>query len=249
MKQFIFHHSYFILHHFIFHHSITVAFQSKTYRSTLFQSFKAIDAGEFGQVVRYYERHKKDVLKLDFDEYFEIKVAYTRALFEMGEYQKHILMADSVIETSILENLSMVNGQEIFQSMLFKKAASHYNLLEYKKAIHVLRELLKIEPKSYENARFLEQCLRKDKPKIARDTRAVAIFLFLSAALTISIEMLFVRNFSIDLVPFIEISRNIMFGLGLFILLIGSFWHRWTCYNEVQKFIIDIKRNKIQRLS
>ena len=205
-------------------------------------------SSDLKQVVRYYERHEKEILKLDFDEYFEMQVAYTNGLFEISEYRRHILMADIVIETSIVENISTVNGQEIFESMLFKKAASHYNLLEYKKAIHVLRELLKIEPNNQENARFLEHCFREDQPQIARHARAIAVALFLSAALTISIEMLYARNFSTDLVPFIEMSRNIMFGLGMFILLFGTFWHRWTCYNKVQKFIKEVKQNKMLRL-
>ena len=239
------------IHHsissFVFHHSKTVAFQSKTYRSSLFQSFKAIDAGEFRQVVRYYERHEKEILRLDFEEYFEILIAYCHALFETSEYQKHILTANIVIETSIMENIPVVNGQEIFQSMLFRKAASHYNLLEYKKAIHVLRELLKIEPNNQDNARFLEQCLREDKPQIARKARAIAIFLFLTAALTVSIEVLFIRNFYPQFAQYIEFLRNFMFCLGLIILFCGTFWHRWTCYDEVQKFIQEIKQNKRQR--
>lgn len=224
-----------------------MSFQSKTYRSSLFQSFKAIDAGEFRQVVRYYERNEKAILQLDFDEYFEIFIAYTNALFEISDYRKHILMADVVIETSIVENISIVNGQEIFQSMLFRKAASHYNLLEYRKAIHVLRELLKIEPNNQDNARFLEQCLREEKPQLVRHARAIAIILFLSAALTVSIEVLIVRNFYPSWASIIEISRNSMFCLGLFILLGGILLHRWKCFSEVQRFIAEVKQNKIKR--
>ena len=226
-----------------------MSFQSKTYRSSLFQSFKAIDAGEFRQVMRYYERNEKAILQLDFEEYFEMLVAYTTALFETSEYQKHILMADVVIETSIIENISIVNGHEIFKSTLFRKAASHYNLFEYEKAIHVLRELLKIEPNNQDNARFLEQCLREHKPQIARHSRAIAILLFLLAALTISIEVLIVRNFYPDFASYIELSRNIMFFLGISILLGGAFWHRWKCYNEVQQFVKSVKGKKKQNQS
>lgn len=224
-----------------------MSFQSKTYQSSLFKNFKAISAGEFRQIMWYYERHQKAILALDFEEYFEILVTYTHALFEVAEYQKHIKMADLVIETSIIENIKYVNGQEIFKAMLFRKAASHYNLFEYKKAIHVLRELLKIEPNDHENMLFLEKCLRKDKPQIVRNTRAIAILLFLVSALTISIEVLLVRNFYPDWVAYIELSRNIMFGFGLFILVGGLIWHRWQSFNEVQKFIEEVKKNKTNR--
>lgn len=171
-------------------------------------------------------------------------VAYTHALFEISEYRKHILLADIVIETSIIENINYVNGQEVFQSMLFKKAASHYNLYEYKKAIHVLRELLKIEPNNRENMQFLEQCMRDDQPQIAYQTRAIAVFLFLAAALTVSVEVLVIRNFYPEWGYHIELTRNIMFITGLLILIVGSIWHRWTCFDAVQKFIHEVKKSK-----
>jgi hypothetical protein len=94
---------------------------------------------------------------------------------------------------------------------------------------------------------FLEKCLRKDKPQIVRNTRAIAILLFLVSALTISVEVLLVRNFYPDFVSDIELSRNIMFGFGLFVLVGGLIWHRWQSFNEVQKFIEEVKKSKVNR--
>ena len=219
-------------------------FQAKTYHSSMFRNFKAIDAGEFRQVVRYYERNEKAILQLEFEEYFEMLIAYTNALFEISEYQKHILMANAVIEISIMENIQIVNGKEIFKTMLFRKAASHHNLFEYGKAIHVLRELLKIEPNNTENALFLEQCLRNEQPQLVRRTRAVAIFLFLLSALTVSIEVLLVRSFYPESAHGIELSRNLMFCLGFCILAGGVIWQRWHSHNDVQKFIQEVKKTK-----
>ena len=224
-----------------------MSFQSKTYQSSLFKSFKAIGAGEFRQVVWYYERNQKAILALEFDEYFEMLVVYTNALFEISEYQKHIRLADLVIETSIIENINFVNGQEIFKSMLFKKAASHYNLFEYQKAIHVLRELLKIEPDNAHNIQFLEKCLREERPQIMRHAKAIAILLFLVSALTVSVEVLVVRHFFPDFSYQVEIVRNIMFCTGLFVLLSGLIWHRLRSHQEVQKFIQTVKKSKIEQ--
>lgn len=210
----------------------------------MFKNFKAIDTGEFRQVVWYYERHQKAILALEFEEYFEMLVAYTHALFQVNEYKKHLEMADIVIEISIIENINYVNGEEIFKRILFQKAASHYNILEYKKAIHVLRELLKIEPDNYENRLFLEKCLRDNKPEIIRLTRAVGVFLFLFSAFTISIEVLVVRNFYPEFTYFIEIFRNTAFGLGLLTLLGGIIWDRWWSFREVRRFVQEAKKRK-----
>jgi hypothetical protein len=81
-----------------------------------------------------------------------------------------------------------------------------------------------------------------------RHARAIAILLFLISAFTVSIEVLIVRNFYPEFVYLIELSRNVMFGMGVFVLLSGLIWHRWQSFNEVQKFIQQIKKDKNNRV-
>ena len=59
-----------------------------------------------------------------FEEYFEILTSYVNALFEAGAYQKHALMADVVIEASIINNVRVYQGIALFEktlSNLFKE--------------------------------------------------------------------------------------------------------------------------------
>jgi hypothetical protein len=226
-----------------------MTFPSKTYHSQLYRNFRAIDAGNFRQIMRFYEKHEKAILQLSFSEYFDMLVAYTNALFEIGAYRKHILMADVVIETVIIENVDGENGQDIFRLMLFRKAASHYNLLEYRPAIYVLTELLKINPDETDTAHFLERCLRDERPQLVRHTRATAIFLFLMSTLIIFVEVLFVRHFYPDLTPLLEISRNTVFVLGLVTLIVGAVLHRYLSRRQVHDLIKQIKKQKRERAS
>jgi tetratricopeptide (TPR) repeat protein len=218
--------------------------QPQTYYSQLYQNFRAIEAGEFRKLVHFYERNEKEILKLEFQEYFELLVTYTNALFEIAAYQRHLLMADVVIEISFMENITEIGGQEIFRSTLFQKAASYYNLVDFPKAIHVLTELIKIEPNDHEVAEFLERCIRKSRPQLIRHTRAIAIFLFLATALIISVEALIVRNFYLDYVSLFELTRNCTLILGVFILVTGALAQRLRAKSEVVKLVNSIKKIK-----
>jgi tetratricopeptide (TPR) repeat protein len=218
--------------------------QSQTYYSPLYRNFRAIEAGEFRKIVYFYERNEKEILKLDFEEYFELLVNYTQALFEIAAYQKHLLMADVVIETSFSENITAIGGQEIFRSTLFQKAASHYNLFEFPKAIHVLSELIKIDPTDKNVSEFLERCLRKNRPQLIRRSRAIAVFLFLATALIISIEALIVRNFFTNWTGLVEFSRNCLFILGMVILVLGEFIQRFSAKRDVLRLIQSVKKVK-----
>lgn len=218
-----------------------------TYHSLIYRNFRAIDGSEYRRLVRYYERHEKSILLLDFEEYFDLLVTYTKALFETSEYRKHLLMADAVIKTSILQNITYVRGEEVYRSTLFQKAASHYNLNEFSKAAHILEELIKMNPYDPLSIRFLGRVLRDDKPTFIRHTRAVSIFLFLLSALIICIEVLIVKHFYATYDPLIELTRNSIFGLGVLTMVSAELSHRWQVHVHVNELVSSIKTKKSKR--
>ncbi|MBI5916305.1 MAG: hypothetical protein HY842_13090 [Bacteroidetes bacterium] len=217
--------------------------QSK-YRSKIYRDFRAIEPGEWRKIVRFYEENEAQIRGLDFDEYFELMLAYTNALFEISEWQKHLLMADAVIEASVMENLKYFNGEDVFQHTLFRKAASCYQLLELEKTDHILRELLRIDPHDGESAWFLKKCLRKMRPSLVRQTRAAAIGLFLLTALIICLEMLVVRPFYADWARPVELLRIGTFFLGIAVLVAGDVLHRWRSNREVERFVEVVRRRR-----
>jgi tetratricopeptide (TPR) repeat protein len=155
-------------------------------------------------------------------------------------------MADVVIEISFAENITDIGGREIFRATLFQKAASYYNLNDFKKAIHVLSELIKIDPNDHEVAQFYERCLRKERPQLVRNSRAIAIFLFLGTALIISIEALIVRNFFPTWASLFENTRNTSFVLGVSVLIGGELLQRFIAKKNVLTLIQATKKNKLK---
>lgn len=217
-------------------------FQS-TYHSRVYKDFKEIESNAHRQIIRFFEKHEKMINRLDFEEYFELLVAYVDALFEIGVYQKHLSLVDEVIENSISFNIHFYKGEDLFYIMLFKKAASHFNLHQYKKAEHILRELIKIKPEDQEAASFLKRCLRRRGSKLLSVARATSILLFLLTACVICVEVLFVRPFYEMYASKIEALRIGTFIAGIIALILGDFLHRAIIEARVNSFAEKLKNN------
>ena len=52
----------------------------KTYHSPIYRGFKSIETDDRRAVVRFFEKHEKAIIQLEFNEYFELLIAYTDCL-------------------------------------------------------------------------------------------------------------------------------------------------------------------------
>ncbi|NUO03747.1 MAG: hypothetical protein HUU01_24300 [Saprospiraceae bacterium] len=199
--------------------------QNITYHSRGYRDFRSIDPGAHREILHFYELHEADILRTEFEEYFEMLAAYTDALFETGAYRKHLLMADVAIGESMSQDLDLAYGKYIFAQMLFRKAASHFNLGEYRQAEHHIGQLVRIDPDHKEALRFFRKCRYRQRPNWLHQIRAAAIFLFLLAALIICVELLLIRPFYAMHVHLIETSRNTILGMGVLLLIVGEALH------------------------
>ncbi len=221
-----------------------MSFSPSTYQSKIFRDFKAIEANAYRQIIHFYEKQELQIRQLDFDEHFEVLTTYVSALFEVGSYPKHLLLVDAVIEMAITHNITFYKGEDIFLQMLFRKAASLYNLLEYQKAEYILREIIRINPWNKDAVFFLKKCLRRQQPRYIQWTRAMSIVMFLLAAIVIAVEVLVVRPFFNSYTQLIEWLRFTLFGIGGFLLLGVHLIHRLQVEYRVNTFVNRIRQQK-----
>ncbi len=216
----------------------------KTYHSPMYRGFKAIESADYREVVRYFEKHEKSIVQLEFDEYFEMLVSYTHSLFEIGSYSRHVLMSDVVIEASIEQNVQYFHGEDVFYNMLFRKAASFYNLYEHDKAEHILKELIKIDPFNNESIAFLKKCLHDRKSSLIKNMRAAAMVLFLVTPMIIAAEVLFISHFYPQFEPFVRTVWMVTFLAGWVCYLSGDLLHRFKETKKVERYVSDAKAQK-----
>ncbi len=215
-----------------------------TYHSNLYREFRSIDTAEWRTVIRFYELYEGKMGGLDFEESFDMLLAYTNALFEIGDHEKHLLVADRVLEASVMNNVKFFNGEDVFQKTLFKKAASHHSLLELEKCDYLLRELLRIDPYNNDGALFLKKCLRDMRSSTVKKTRAASVVLLLVSALILCIELLVVHPLYPHLKGLAGLFRNMTMGLCVLTLVFGELYHRLRCHREVDNFVEHLKRRK-----
>ena len=210
---------------------------SSTYQLKLFRNFKAIEPNAYHTIVRYYEEYKNEIHNLEFDAFFEIFVSYVSALFEAGEYEKHINEVDQVIELSIEKNIHFYNGVDIFLEMLFKKSASSFNLKDYSQAKHIVQELLRINPANDLYIAFYKKILRKENDFILRHAKAIGVFFILSGLMIVGIELLMIDPFYADLAHTFSILRMAVFSLALVSIIFGEVFQQVRINQQVKNFL------------
>ncbi len=220
---------------------------SSTYQSKLYQSFLEISEKEHRSIIRFYEDKQAPILHLEFKERFDILIAYVNALFEQGQYEKLLSTADEAIELTMLQNIKIHKGYNIFQRLLFQKAHAHFHLMEYAQSEHILQELIKICPSEDDYANAYKRVLLRQTPNYIQSTRATGIFFFILTAAIVLVEILIVRPLFKDWILSIELTRWGTFLMGWLVLAIGFGYFYWSVHKKTNVLIKKVKADKLRR--
>lgn len=212
--------------------------------SETYEAFLAIEQGAYKEKIDYIEENFFMLRELDGEEYFDMMVLYAEALFETGEYSRQAKLADHILEMSIERNIIIHRGQDIYFETLFKKAASLHNLDKIDQAIHILKELLKINPDHESTKLFLINCIIRQKKSTVRPYRHISLILLLASAIVIGFELLFVRRLWPEWTSVIEIIRNGLFICGVILLVAGEVMVRYKAVEDVYSFAKSTKKRK-----
>lgn len=220
---------------------------SSVYYSPIYRRFKSFDANAYRAVVHFYEKNEDEISRLDFEEYFDFLVTYTNALFHSGEYQKHLLMADVVIETSFEQNVLFFQEDDILQKTLLQKASSHYHLMDFKKSVYVLSELIKLNPSDKNTVKLLQKCFWFDYPSYIQPIRGFAIASFLLGALLIAVHLLVFKSFFPDFEENIILFRNIVLTSGFGALAIGHGIHASVTWTKCRLMFKKAQKSNLKK--
>jgi hypothetical protein len=217
-----------------------MAFSATTYHSRLYRAFKGLERGDHQGVVRFFEREEEGILKLVFEEYYEILMAYCDALFETGAYRQHILMADVVISLTMRHNIHLFEGRDVFRHFLFRKAAALYNIFEGEQAEHILKELMKMDPSDREAIFLYSKCRQRQYPGLVGEFRALSILLILISACMIAVEILFVIPFYAQYSYALAEFRTGVFFTGICVFIIGNVIVALLARRDARRFLYEI---------
>jgi len=214
------------------------------HRSDTYEAFLAIEETAYKEKIQFIEENFFMLRQLDAGEYFDMMVLYGEALFEAGEYARQAKLADHIVEMSIERNIMRHREQDVYYETLFKKAASLHNLDKIDQAVHILKELVKINPDHESTKLFLINCIIRQKKPLVRPYRNVSLVLLLSSALLIAIELILVRRLWPSWTMIIEMIRNGLFIGGVILLIAGEVMVRYRAVEDVYSFSRETKKKK-----
>lgn len=212
----------------------------------VYDNFVEIRGHSYSSLVKFYELNYVEIKQLPLKEYLELHTEYLNALFELSLYRKYLLECDELIEISIMHNIYYYGGEDLLQSTLLRKAACHYNIYDTENAERLAKELLKINP-SHKSAKLLyEKCLMRKNKSFVNLGRGISIVLLLSSAMVIFIELVLIRPFYEEYLYATQITRIILFALGLAVLLISEGINFISIRLNLFKLLKEIKNKKPQ---
>lgn len=182
--------------------------EKQSHIENLLLDYSKIEKTNYKAMIQFYEEREVNINELLPKDKLEFDIDYTNALFELGKYVKCEATLNDLIVSVIRDNIFELNGKDVYQQLLFKKSACHYNIGEPEKCKHVLSELIKINPEESNYQNFYKRCYRIEHKKTFRWMGGLVVALFLFSACIVPIELLIVKPFYGDSAEALEIVRN-----------------------------------------
>jgi len=208
-----------------------------SYQSKVYKTYFSIDANNYVDKIACYENSYTEIEQLVDLAKAQIEIDYTLSLFQVGRYHQYIAQSTPLIEKVITENIFHFQGEDIFQKLLFNKAASLYNIGDIEEASQVLLELCKMDPGNQTYYSFASKTLRMLSYRKYDKMKAAALGMILVALLIIVFEILIARTLMEHIVAPLEFSRNALMGASVGLLILHEFKIRIYIKNVIQSAI------------
>jgi len=201
----------------------------------VYQEYLEIEPKAYHDRIRFFECNKKGISKLSYEQRLEISFEYTIALFEVGEYTRFLKNVDQLLAICINDNIYLnVDGEDIYQDLLFKKACALHNTVDFVSADHVFSELIRINKTNH----TYQRAYSRNKILLLRDSgqriRAIVISMFLSTGLIIGFELLVVRPFFESHIQLTEYTRNGLFLAAIATMILQELYIRFTSARSIK---------------
>lgn len=202
----------------------------------IYLNYFRLEASAYRDKVRFYEENPAAISLLYFDERIEIDIDYLLCLFEVGRYERFLSKIDYVLESIIVENIFEFKNQNIFNELLFRKAACLFQLKKYQKAEDILKQLIRMENTNPLYIGLYSICKRKQPNDSSLTIKAMANASFL-LVLGITVARIFLIEPFFDqwLEPFLML-RNVLFIFGLTCVIGLEIGFQYKIYKETGIF-------------
>ena len=194
----------------------------------------------YREKVRFYEENKDSLGLLSFHDKIEVDIDYLLCVFEVGRYEKFLSMADPVIETVIEQDIRSYKGENIFNELIFRKAACLFQMQRHKECKSILAQLMRMDKGNPLYMGLYTICNRKIHNDSIVTIRALAIAsMLIVAGITIARILLIEPFFDQFMEPFL-LLRNALIGFSFLCLTGLEFGFQYRIYKETGLFSVQV---------
>ena len=203
----------------------------------VYQSYLEIGTQDYQERIRFFERNKTTIALLPYELRLELSLDYSSALFEVGEHYEFLKHVDKLLEAVIMDNIYSVDGDDIYQELLFRKASAMHTTMDLHGADHVYSELVKINSS---NSLYRMAFVKNNTSLLnylGQKYRAITISMVLICGLLIGIELLIIRPFYESYTTYIEWSRNLLLGLAILGMIFHELYVRYLAKSRLGQIV------------
>lgn len=207
--------------------------------SQVYPLFKGLDRDNPLEVIRFYSNHQDQIRQLEDKAYFEITHAYGDALVASEAYDAFISIVDELIVHALMDTSTGAAGKLMYQRFVRQKGECLVHLGQHDPAVHIFKELIKMDPLNRFYQKQLLEARLLLKPGWMNQIRAFTILMFLTSAFVIAVEVLVVRTFFPEFSKFVELLRSLLFVVGVLTYLFGEWRVRQLLKREIKAFVLE----------
>ena len=188
-------------------------------KTEFYIEYHRIGSRAYRDKVRYYEDNTSHLNLLTYEERVEIEIDYAICLFEIGKYHKFLSKVDTLIETVIIDNIYNYNGRNIYNDLLFKKAACLFNTGQYIKSEKVLKANINLDPENNIARALYGKCKRKQVRAWHDTLKNIALVMIIAGVVITAIQ---VSSELLLSTPLLENYSYVFNGIKNFMFISGS---------------------------
>ncbi|CAA6801199.1 MAG: Unknown protein [uncultured Aureispira sp.] len=211
-------------------------------QSRIFRDFRSIPYSDYYYLIRFYEQYDQDLDHLPFDESLIMSYYYANALFETQEYDIQIETSNYILEQSIINNVRYIDGEDVYMTVLHKKAYAHLKLGEIETAQKLATQLVRLDHNQYAYSILLRACFLAKRPSWIRPVlTASSISTILGGIITIIFSFFYLSlPAQAVLLPY---GLLLLAAIGLFATAVGYYKYIMSPVRQILKQAQIDKKN------
>lgn len=217
-------------------------------REHLLQLYDEIEEADHSYRVRFYESNTALIFSLDEVQQHYFHFYYICSLFELGKYEHVLTEIDQLIEFVFIRDVHF-RPVGTFEELLFKKASSLHNTLQFDKSLAVSEQLIRMHPDEVLYQSLAGRSYRAQFNRNSSGVRLTSLVLIFGSAIISAIVWLLNARYvgkSVYITFLVVISPCIL-ALGLLGLsqLYSYLRSQWKIHELIQDKKSSIQENNI----